>query len=100
MIDDFKGYALDDIVAEVGNLMSDPRVLGRLRAQQQYKAIKIILMLVLIYQKIIKIIIVKLTLIIMKINLMLLEMLLVVLNGNLLNKKLVKYLLLLFIIKL
>lgn len=38
MIDDFKGYALDDIVAEAGNLMSDPRVLGRLRAQQQYKA--------------------------------------------------------------
>lgn len=37
MIDDFKGYALDDIVAEAGNLMSDPRVLGRLRAQQQYK---------------------------------------------------------------
>lgn len=38
MIDDFKGYALDDIVAEASNLMSDPRVLGRLRAQQQYKA--------------------------------------------------------------
>lgn len=38
MIDDFKGYALDDIVAEAGNLMSDSRVLGRLRAQQQYKA--------------------------------------------------------------
>lgn len=38
MIDDFKGYALDDIVVEAGNLMSDPRVLGRLRAQQQYKA--------------------------------------------------------------
>lgn len=38
MIDDFKGYALDDIVAEAGNLMSDPRVLGRVRAQQQYKA--------------------------------------------------------------
>lgn len=38
MIDNFKGYALDDIIAEAGNLMSDPRVLGRLRAQQQYKA--------------------------------------------------------------
>lgn len=37
MVDDFKGYVLDDIVAEAGNIMSDPRVLGRLRAQQQYK---------------------------------------------------------------
>lgn len=37
VIGDFKGYALDEIIAEAGNLASDPRVIGRLRAQQQYK---------------------------------------------------------------
>ena len=31
-------YALDDIIAKSGKIMSDPRVLGRLRAQQDYKA--------------------------------------------------------------
>ena len=30
-------YALDDIVKMSGKIMSDPRVLGKLRAQQQYK---------------------------------------------------------------
>lgn len=38
VVGDFKGYALDEIIAEAGNLASDPRVIGRLRAQQQYKA--------------------------------------------------------------
>ena len=33
-------YALDDIIAKSGKIMSDPRVLGRLRAQQDYKAFK------------------------------------------------------------
>lgn len=37
VVGDFKGYALDEIIAEAGNLASDPRVIGRLRAQQQYK---------------------------------------------------------------
>lgn len=36
-VGDFKGYALDEIIAEAGNLASDPRVISRLRAQQQYK---------------------------------------------------------------
>lgn len=31
-------YALDDIIAKSGKIMSDPRVLGRLKAQQDYKA--------------------------------------------------------------
>ena len=37
VVGDFKGYALDEIIAEAGNVASDPRVIGRLRAQQQYK---------------------------------------------------------------
>lgn len=38
MIDGFKGYALNELIEEQGNIFSDPQVLGRLRAQQEYKA--------------------------------------------------------------
>lgn len=37
MIDGFKGYALNELIEEQGNIFSDPQVLGRLRAQQEYK---------------------------------------------------------------
>ena len=36
MLGDFKGYALNELVAQQGNIMADPRVIGRLRAQQEY----------------------------------------------------------------
>lgn len=38
MIGDFKGYALNKIIEEQGNLLSNPAVIGRLRSQQAYKA--------------------------------------------------------------
>lgn len=38
MVDGFKGYALNELIEEQGNIFSDPQVLGRLRAQQEYKA--------------------------------------------------------------
>lgn len=38
MIDGFKGYALNELIEEQGNIFSGPQVLGRLRAQQEYKA--------------------------------------------------------------
>lgn len=37
MIDGFKGYALNELIEEQGNIFSDPQVIGRLRAQQEYK---------------------------------------------------------------
>jgi len=37
MIDEFKGYALNELIEEQGNIFSDPQVIGRLRAQQEYK---------------------------------------------------------------
>lgn len=37
MIGDFKGYALNKIIEEQGNLLSNPAVIGRLRSQQAYK---------------------------------------------------------------
>ena len=37
MIDGFKGYALNELIEEQGNIFSDPQIIGRLRAQQEYK---------------------------------------------------------------
>lgn len=37
MIDGFKGYALNELIEEQGNIFSNPQVIGRLRAQQEYK---------------------------------------------------------------
>ena len=50
-----------------GDITSNPGMIGRLRAQQDYKAYRIILINVMIYQKIIRIIIVLLINIIIKI---------------------------------
>lgn len=83
MIDGFKGYALNELIEEQGNIFSDPQVLGRLRAQQEYKAYQDNLNNRKDLSEDKKIIFVKLIIIIMKINMMLQVKLLVVLNGNL-----------------